>query len=366
MKFYKKSYLIEVFFLVLILACQSENSDKNNAHSSPKWFSPTLAKGFLWSEKADSLVLKTLGSEFNASSIQQVKKNPQSIVVLSSTFLPYLNALHLSNRIVATSEARYLSDSTLRARIQRGEVFSLNTQGQIDREWFIAHRPELILTYQFSSQDSLQIHTLKKLGLAVFVLQPFEENHPLGRVEWIKIFGALFDQSFAADSIYQSIAQRYDSLKVKNLRNRSNRPFVLSGSPFEGVWWVPGGRSLSAQLIEDAGGNYLFKEDAHKVAFPTDFETVLANAAKIDYWINTNPFTSLEQFTQYDQRLNHFKTLQKKQIFSHLKSRKNWGADDFYETGVFRPDWVLEDLIRIFRGEKETDDSLWHFYQQLQ
>ena len=40
-----------------------------------------------------------------------------------------------------------------------------------------------------------------------------------------------------------------------------------------------------------------------------------------------------------------------KKIFNHLKSIKKWGADDFYENGIFSPDLILEDLRILFQSD---------------
>ena len=348
-----------IIAISLILSCKKEPEVKSisNYDEIPIF----KANNFQLFQNEDSIKVLQIKSKYSAQKSQTVSKDPKKLIVTSSTFIPYLKSLNKLDRIIAVADGKYISDSTLHHKVQNNELYSYESSSPIDKEWLIVNQPDLIVTYIFSKQDSINLSQYQKLKINTLVLQPFEESDPVGRVEWIKVLGALFNQDNVADSIYNQISNNYDSIKKQE---NTHKPIVLSGSPFEGVWWVPGGQSLTAKIIEDAGGNYLFKNDSHHVAYPVDFETILVNADKVDYWINTNPFTKFSDVLNHDSRLKYFKAHKNKSIFNHLKSKRDWGSDNFYEYGVFRPDLVLKDLKKIFQKSQLNENDL-VFYESL-
>lgn len=100
------------------------------------------------------------------------------------------------------------------------------------------------------------------------------ETNPLGRAEWIKVLGYLFDKEKEADSIFQMVEKNY--LAIKNQTKRQKvRPQILHGEEYNGVWYVAGGQSYIAQIYKDAGADYLWKDNDKTGSLPIDFEMVL-------------------------------------------------------------------------------------------
>lgn len=65
----------------------------------------------------------------------------------------------------------------------------------------------------------------------------------LGRAEWIKFVGALFDKEALADSIFGQIAKQYNEVK-KSAEKFSYAPSILSGQDYRGTWSMPGGKAI--------------------------------------------------------------------------------------------------------------------------
>lgn len=97
------------------------------------------------------------------------------------------------------------------------------------------------------------------------------ETSPLGRAEWMRFYGRLLGRGERADSLFAVVERGYlEAVTDAARRVRAaggRRPWVLAGLPSGGFrggrpsgdWWVPGGGSYRARLIEDAGGAYLLK-----------------------------------------------------------------------------------------------------------
>jgi ABC-type Fe3+-hydroxamate transport system substrate-binding protein len=60
------------------------------------------------------------------------------------------------------------------------------------------------------------------------------EDEPLGKAEWIKLFGALYCREKMADSILLHTRREYNSIKEKVAAHSSSRPSVLLGFAVQG------------------------------------------------------------------------------------------------------------------------------------
>lgn len=49
---------------------------------------------------------------------------------------------------------------------------------------------------------------LEQLKIPVFVERSSYEEHPLGRMEWIRLYGVLFDAEETAEQLFQEQVQR--------------------------------------------------------------------------------------------------------------------------------------------------------------
>jgi iron complex transport system substrate-binding protein len=88
-------------------------------------------------------------------------------------------------------------------------------------------------------------------------------------------------------------------------------------------------------------------------------------ATDADVWINMNRYASKQALLAADSRYQVFKAFQSGQLFNNHKRELPSGANDFWETGPVRPDWVLNDLTWIMAHPNISNDKLF-FYQKLE
>ena len=168
-----------------------------------------------------------------------------------------------------------------------------------DIERIIALEPEAILVSPF--ENSGGYGKLDKLHIPLIEVADYMETSPLGRAEWMKFYGMLFEKSDAKDSkteissskagIFQS---KTDSLFAKiekeylNLKAAAKKLpaglSVLTERKTGSVWYVPGGQSTIGILLKDANARYIFSEDQHSGSLAMSPEQILAKAKNIDVW----------------------------------------------------------------------------------
>ena len=172
-----------------------------------------------------------------------------------------------------------------------------------------------------------------------------------------------FNKEREANRYFAEVEKAYGELR-ELVADVASRPSVLVGAPFKGVWHVPGGKSFSATLIKDAGGDYLWKENKDIGGVPVAFESVFARGHQADIWLNPSHWQSLAEGRAADKRFDLFEPFKARQVFNNNRRLNEHGGNDIWEGGVARPHDVLRDLIRILHPDALPDnDLIW--YQRL-
>ena len=211
-------------------------------------------------------------------------------------------------------------------------------------------QPDLVLGYSVSTADkSLEI--IKKSGIPVIYNGDWLEETPLGRAEWIRFFGVLYDKQKMADSIFKTIETAY--LEVKQLALKtSEKPTILSGAVMsKDIWNLPGGESFVAQFLADANLDYLWKNSKGKGSLSLSFESVFERAKEADFWIAPGHFSSKTEMLEHNKLYAEFKAFKKDNIYTSTLKKGKTGGVIYYELAPTRPDLVLKDLIKIAHPE---------------
>lgn len=138
-------------------------------------------------------------------------------------------------------------------------------------EKIIDFHPDAILLSPF--ENSGGYGRIEKLGIPVIECADYMETSPLGRSEWVRFFGLLFGKRRQADSLFTAV--RADYLQLCDLvKSVNQRPTVISELKSGSAWYVPGGKSTTGRLYQDAGAAYVWAEDEHSGSIPLSFETV--------------------------------------------------------------------------------------------
>lgn len=161
-----------------------------------------------------------------------------------------------------------------------------------DIERIIALKPEAILVSPF--ENSGGYGKLDKLHIPLIEVADYMETSPLGRAEWMKFYGMLFEKSDVKDSKAGIFQSKTDSLFAKiekeylNLKAAARKLpaglSVLTERKTGSVWYVPGGQSTIGILLKDANARYIFSEDQHSGSLAMSPEQILAKAKNIDVW----------------------------------------------------------------------------------
>jgi len=278
----------------------------------------------------------------------------KKIVVTSTTHIPMVELLNEEKSIIGFPYSKYISSEKTRALIDKGNITEIGKESSLNTEILLDLQPELVVGYSVSSADK-SLSTIQKAGINVIYNGDWLEETPLGRAEWIKFFGILFDKEKQADSIFNVIEKNYLDAK-KIALNATKRPTILSGAIMsKDIWNLPAGESFVAQFLKDANLNYLWKDSKGKGSLSLSFESVFDKAQNADFWITPGYFSSKEQLLQSNQIYAQFDAFKNDKIYTPINKKGKTGGVIYYELASTRPDLVLKDIIKMTNPELLTD-----------
>jgi iron complex transport system substrate-binding protein len=359
-------------FFLLPLSCKKEISKADKETSSKSTIK--YAKGFdiITANGIKKLIIKTAYQNSNTFFEYEIKKKTssatnvkdfekevieipiQKIVVTSTTHIPMVELLHEETSIVGFPFSKYVSSEKTRVLIDEGKIREIGKENSLNTEILLDLQPELVVGYSVSSADK-SLTTIKKAGINVIYNGDWLEKTPLGRAEWIKFFGVLFDKEKQADSIFKVIEKNYLDAKKSALKS-TKKITVLSGAIMsKDIWNLPAGESFVAQFLKDANLNYLWKNAKGKGSLSLSFESVFDTGKDADLWIAPGYFSTKKQLLKSNQLYAQFSAFKNNKIYTPTIRTGKTGGVIYYELAPTRPDLVLKDLIKITNPELLPD-----------
>ena len=347
-----------LLFLIISLSCiQCKTADKE-INNNKNLQSVKYAKGFdIISENGKKVVVVKKAFQNSNKEYKYVFTNKtnvaknelkipiKNIVVTSTTHIPMLELLGVENNLIGFPNTKYISSNKTRTLIDNEHIQELGSEQDMNTEMLIELAPELVVGFSVQSNNRVY-ENIKKAGIPVIFNGDWLEETPLGRAEWIKFFGALFNKEKEADSIFNQIEKNY--LEAKLIAEKSTHsPTVLSGILFKDVWNVPAGESFMAKFFKDANLNYLWKETKGTGSLQFNIENILERAHNAEYWIGCGLFDSKKDLIATNQHYKKFNALNKNKVYTIAAKKGATGGLIYFELAPVRPDLFLKDLIKI-------------------
>ncbi|OXA71161.1 ABC transporter substrate-binding protein [Flavobacterium aquidurense] len=278
-----------------------------------------------------------------------IKVPLESVVVTSTTNIPFLEMLEVEDKLVGFPHTDYVSSEKTRALIDKGAVKNVGENEKLNIEQLIELSPDLIVTFGVDNNNAA-LDNLKKSGLNVFIQADWMEQSPLGKAEWIKLYGALFGKEDKAKELFDKIVLSYDQAK-KLVADKPASSTVLYGSMYEDVWYVAKGNSWVAQFMKDAHANYLWADLKGTGSEGLSFEKILVKGKTANFWIASGSFKTLAEVEKANPHYSQFDAFKNKNVYTFEGKYGATGGTVYYELAPSRPDLVLKDYIKIFHPE---------------
>lgn len=277
----------------------------------------------------------------------------RNIAVTSATHIGFIDALSELKSVSGVCSPQLIYNQKIKdidSLVNIGDAFNLNFE-----KLFFLHPEALTLTlYGGETEKNKRI---KQGGIPILYINEWKEQHPLARAEWIKFFGAIYDKSALADSLFEQTRQRYEAIRSM-VKNTSEKPKVMIGGSFKGTWYVPGGMSFMGELLKDASCSYVFENDSTAESIPLSVESVLYHFSQADVWLGA-PSETMDLLLNIDERNQLFNAVNKGNVYNFYARKNSSGGNDFWESGVVYPDKILSDFAKIIHPNISKIDTLY-------
>jgi iron complex transport system substrate-binding protein len=288
----------------------------------------------------------------------------KKIICMSTTHVAMISALGEENTISGVSGTGFIYSGSLIKNIEKGLISEVGYEANLNKELILKISPDLIMMYGIGSESAAYVGKIKELGVKVIFNADYLETDPLSKAEWIKLFGALYCKEKLSDSIFNTEVEDYNKLKLFINQNISDRPKVLLGLPFKDTWYISPGNSFISKLIEDAGGDYLWRDTESKISMPFGIENVYLRALTADYWLNISTVNSKNEILIVDERFTDLDCFKKGNLYNNNKRISRNGGNDYWEFGSLYPHLVLKDIATILHPDLFVGHELF-FYQKI-
>lgn len=383
MKFYK---FIFVFAIVLTLSsCSTSHSDEKSAEVIDLYKDTTIkyARRFLIDHGKGFKVIHILAnretSDTSATFILYdsimphlhyknsyfIKTPCTRIIALSSIYANMISEVGGLKNIIAIENVDYYNNSGITKAVEAGKIAQVQRNPEVDKEAVLKLKPDIIFAFGMGGSSGDFDTKIVESGIPVVISLDHLERSPLARAEWIKFFAAFVNKEEEANIIFSEVEKDYLILK-ELAKNYKDRPNVLTELKFGDVWYVPGGKSYMAQLINDANANYFWNQDTATGSLQLSFEAVYKKAQTADYWLNVSLCNTKAQIVAQDKRYADFEAYKKNGIYNNNLFSNKLNYSTYWETGMIYPNRILSDMIQMFH--KQAKDSLgrkFYYYKQL-
>lgn len=342
-------YIIGIVLSLLLTGCNGRQGDSSALDNEMRYAE------LLEMQETDSGTVARIHDPWNRErvAIEYHISQPQQRVTLSASSHGYLlsQLLDAANLVTAYCDAQYVMDSTLQARLRDGLILDAGSSLAPNLEVLAATRCDAIWLCPMEGSNTLSALG-QHLGTQVICCADYMESTPLGRAEWMRFYGRLIGKGAVADSLFLVIEERYLTLTAHSDSLRAagdSCQTLMAEMPYQATWYVPGGRSTTAQLYHDAGLDYLWADDTHAGSLALSPEAVLDKAHDADIWLvkyyDPSGDWTLDDFIGQHPYFPQFKAAQCGEVYGC-----NTAVSDYFDVAPFRPDLILESLIE--RDEK--------------
>ncbi len=288
----------------------------------------------------------------------------ERVICMATTHVAMLSAIGKTSSIKALSGSAYVSDPEVRQAVADGRIVDIGYDQGLNYEKIISLKPDVIFAYGVGGEAAGSMARLADLGQKVVFNAEYLERTALGKAEWIKFMAAFYRCEDQASRQFETIRNEYLSL-CETAKNAENRPTVLCGLPWQGIWYVPGGETTVAAMIADAGGDFPWKDNRSHESFPIGIETGVSKGGNADLWLDTGAARSLGEIVATDERLSLIKPFRTGMVYNNCARTGAGGGNDFFESGVVNPHIILKDMIKIFHPDLLPDHAL-YYYMKLE
>ena len=259
-------------------------------------------------------------------------------------------------RFTGTKAASWYLEEA-REAVETGNILYAGNYSAPDYEQILAEGCDLAI------ENTMVYHTpevkeqLEKFGIPVMVDYSSYETEPLGRTEWVKLYGLLADREEEAAEAFAGQQEAFASIGDAEDTGKTVAFFYITSS---GEVNVRKASDYLPKMIELAGGHYVFsdlgaEDDTASSTVSLQMEEFYAAAREADYLIYNSTIdgelSSVEELFGKSELLENFKAVREGNVYCTTR--------DLYQSSM-ELGTMIADIHGMLNGE---EDSLTYLYR---
>lgn len=282
----------------------------------------------------------------------------RDLCVSTSVHVNLLLQLHALENVGSICEGQYILSDSIQHAIRKGNIRDVGSALNPSVERIVSAGTQALLLSPF---EGTGFGALEKTGIPIVECADYMETSALGRAEWMKFYGMLVGREKEADSLFCVVEKNYMRLKAAATKTKE-RPKLLVDMLNGNTWYMAGGRSIYGQLYRDCGADYSVASPNVSGSEAMSLEKVMLSAIDADVWIvkygRSRDYT-LASLAKDNAAYPKFRAFQRGQVYGC-----NTQYIPFYDEAPFRPDLLMQDIIRILHPHILPPAPL-RFYSKL-
>lgn len=279
-----------------------------------------------------------------------LKQPVQNLYLVSSAVmdmfcrLDALNSIRLSGQ---KQENWYIEEA--KEAMADGKIIYAGKYNKPDYELIVSQNCSLAIENRMITHSPEVMEMLESFGIPVMTEYSSYEEHPLGRVEWVKFFGALTDKEDRAEELFREQDEILKQITANESTDRTVAFFYITSN---GLAQVRQSSDYIAKSIALAGGRYIFEdmEDSGigRSTVNMQLEEFYADAKDADYIIYNSSIdggiSSVSDLLDKCPVLSDFKAVQEGNVFCT--------TNDMYQQSM-SIGYMIDDMHKMLTGEED-------------
>ena len=232
-----------------------------------------------------------------------------------------------------------------------GDMIYAGKYNKPDYELIVSENCSLAIENMMISHSPEVIEKLEDFGIPVMIEYSSYESHPLGRVEWIKFFGALVGKEEEAEKVF---AEQTAILETVTADEKTDKTVAFFFVTSNGLVQVRQSSDYIPKMIELAGGKYIFDElgnpESSRSTMNMQVEEFYNGAKNADYIIYNSSIdggvTSIDELLDKCALLKDFKALKEGNVWCT--------TNDMYQQSM-SIGYLIEDMHAMLQGAGEEE-----------
>ena len=287
--------------------------------------------------------------------ISVIQKPVQNIYLVATSAMDLFCALDGLDSISlsGTNADGWYIDKAKKA-MEDGDIVFAGKYSAPDYELILSKNCDLAIESTMIYHQPEVQEKLEKFGIPVLVEHSSYESHPLGRTEWIKLYGVLLGKEDQAQKLFQEQVDKLKSVEDSENTGKTVAFFYINSM---GAANVRKSNDYVSKMIELAGGEYIFHDPAEDdnalSTMNMQMEEFYAKAKDADYIIYNSTIDgeldSIDELLAKSSLLADFKA---------VKDGNVWctGQNLFQETMGLAT--MIEDIHTMLTSDDPKLDSL--------